>query len=346
MKRYNNIFNKICDVDNLEMAHNNARRDKIFYKEVKMVDKNKKKYLTLIQEMLINKTYKVSPYSIIKLNDKGKERVLHKLPYYPDRIIQWAIMLQIEKIFLNTFTSFTCASMPKRGIHKAVKLMNKYLKDKENTRYTLKMDVSKFYPSINHEILKQLLRKKIKDKDLLELLDKIVDSMEGEKGVPIGSYLSQYFANYYLAFFDHWLKEEKHCKYVVRYMDDIVIMHKSKEHLHKLREEIEEYLDKKLKLKLKQNYQVFPTDLRGVDFVGYRHFYKFKLLRKRTCNRFKNKMLKLRDKEINHSDWCSANSYKGWLKWCDSHRLKEKYINPIQNKLNEYYKKNIKIIKI
>ena len=95
-------------MDNLEMAHNNARRDKTFYKEVKMVDGNKPKYLRQIQDMLINKTYKVSPYQVMILNDKGKERILHKLPYYPDRIIQWAIMLQIEEIFLNTFTSFTC----------------------------------------------------------------------------------------------------------------------------------------------------------------------------------------------------------------------------------------------
>ena len=103
MKRYGNIYSKIYDMDNLKFAHKNARKDKLFYKEVKMVDSNEEYYLKQIQDMLINKTYKVSKYEVSIINDKGKERELMKLPYFPDRIIQWAIMLQIEQIFTNTF---------------------------------------------------------------------------------------------------------------------------------------------------------------------------------------------------------------------------------------------------
>ena len=171
MKRYNNIYEKIYDLDNLKQAHKNARKDKSFYKEVKMVNKNEDYYLTEIQNMLKNKTYKVSEYIISTINDRGKDRELFKLPYYPDRIIQWAIMLQLERIFINTFCTHTCASISDRGIHKAMRLMDKYLLDKKETKYCFKMDVRKFYPNINHNILKQLLRKKFKDKDLLELLD-------------------------------------------------------------------------------------------------------------------------------------------------------------------------------
>lgn len=347
MKRYGNIFAKIYDMENLKLAHQNARKDKLFYKEVKMVDSNPEYYLKKIQEMLINKTYTVSEYDVSVINDKGKERELMKLPYYPDRIIQWAIMLQIEPIFMQVFCTHTCASIVDRGIKKTAHLVEKYMKNTEETRYCLKIDISKFYPNINHVILKRMLRRKFKDKDLLELLDAIIDSYPGEKGVPIGSYLSQYLANFYLAYFDHWMKEKMHIKMIVRYMDDVVIFHRSKEFLHKLFVKMNNYLNNELILNIKPNYQIFPTEVRGVDFVGYRFFHRFKLLRKSTCKKFKNRLLQIRDKQdarrmINYSEWCSANSYIGWLIWCDSWRLYEKYIEPILPSLYRYYQSVIK----
>lgn len=347
MKRYGNIYEKIHDIDNLKLAHKNARKDKLYYKEVQMVDSDEEYYLKQIQDMLINEEYEVSDYVISIINDKGKERQLCKLPYFPDRIIQWAVMLQIEHIFMEVFTNFTCASIKDRGIHKASRLIDTYMEDVQGTQYCLKIDVSKFYPNMDHDILKFLLRKKFKDKKLLELLDRIIDSTPGNKGVPIGSYLSQFFANFYLAYFDHWLKEEKGIKYVVRYMDDVVILHHSKDFLHSLKREMDEYLWKELKLKIKDNWQVFPTGIRGIDFVGYRHFYGFKLLRKTTCKRFKTQMIRIKTKcdaggKLTYSEWCSANSYKGWLMWCDSYRLSEKYIVPIQKYLDEYYIVEIK----
>lgn len=347
MKRYGNIFEKICSMENLREAHKNAREDKLFYKEVKMVDSDPEYYLSQIQDMLKNKTYTVSEYAVSIINDKGKERELMKLPYFPDRIIQWAIMLQTEHIFMEVFCSHTCASIKNRGIGKASRMVETYMKDLENTQYCLKLDVSKFYPNINHSVLKQLLRKKFKDKDLLELLDKIIDSYPGEKGVPIGSYLSQFLANFYLAYFDHWLKEKMKMKCVVRYMDDIVIFHRSKQLLHWLIRKIDEYLKCNLLLKVKPNWQVFPTGTRGVDFVGYRHFYGFKLLRKTTCKKLKKKLVEIRNKQdegklINFREWCSANSYIGWLTWCDSWRLFEKYVQPIIPALCDYYLNVIK----
>ena len=103
-----------------------------------------------------------------------------------------------------------------------------------------------------------------------------------------------------------------------------------------------EYLKNELDVNIKDNWQVFPTAIRGVDFVGYRFFYGFKLLRKCTCKKFKKKMLHIKQKQdegklINYSEWCSANSYIGWLIWCDSYRLYEKYIEPIIPELLAYY---------
>lgn len=336
MKRYNNIYEKICTIENLENAHRNARKDKAYYKEVKMVNSDPKFYLTEIQKKLLNQSYEVSKYTTSLIRDKGKERELMKLPYYPDRIIQWAIMLQIEDILCKTMTSFTCASLKDRGIHKAPSLVRKFMRNKDNTKYCLKIDIRKFYPSIDHKILKNLLRRKFKDKKLLELLDKIVDSTQGDKGIPIGSYLSQYFANFYLTYFDHWLKETQKVECVVRYMDDIVVLHSSKDFLHALKRKMDEYLKYNLLLDIKDNWQIFPTGVRGVDFVGYRHFYGYTLLGNKTCKSFKKKMISILENikagvGISFKDICSVNSYKGWLKWCDSYRLIAKYVKPIED---------------
>lgn len=358
-KRYNNLYEKIIDIDNIKLAHQHARKDKGLYSAVQKTDKNLEERAKAIQKMLKNHTYKVSKYNISVLKDKTKERILYKLPYYPDRIIQWAIMLQLSPIFEKTFTNFTCASLPGRGIHYASNLLNKYLNTNiEETQYCLKIDIQKFYPNINHEILKSLLRKKFKDKDLLIELDKIIDSMKTisldglnisselkqksfipNRGVPIGSYLSQYFANFYLTYFDHWLKEEQKCRYVVRYMDDIVILSSSKEYLHQLLQNIKHYLKENLELEIKTNYQIFPVDSRGIDFVGYRHFHGYKLLRKSTLKDCKKVI-----KDCNHAPsllsnqlWSAYNSYEGWLLWCDSNRIYQKYFNPLVPKVNTYY---------
>lgn len=342
MKRYGNLWDKICSMENLQEAHRNARKDKAFYVDVRMVDKDPERYLSKIREMLVHDTYEVSEYSISVLHDKGKERELRKLPYFPDRIIQWAIMLQIEPIFMEVFTCNTCASIKGRGIHRATKLMDKYMKDRKGTQYCFKMDVQKFYPSVNHKILKELLRRKIKDERLLKLLDKIVDSTQGEAGIPIGSYLSQFLANYYLAYFDHFVKEDLGVKYYVRYMDDIVIMASTTAELRWIKEKVQEYLETRLQLTIKYNWQIFPTGVRGGDFVGYRHFYGYKLLRKSTCKKLKKRFVSIRKKiesglRINFNDWCSANSYKGWLIWCNSYRLSQKYVSVIQKCLDSYY---------
>ncbi|QJI52472.1 reverse transcriptase [Psychrobacillus phage Perkons] len=346
MKRHGNIFSKIITIDNLRLAHINARKGKTHYSEVQRVDKNPDYFLYKIQEMLLNKTYTTSEYNVFTIIDKGKEREIYKLPFYPDRIIHWAIMQQIECIFLNTFIDQTYAALPNKGTHRALYQMDEYMKkDKNGTQYCLKIDIKKFFPNIDQETLKKMVRMKFKDKDLLWLLNDIISS--SDSGIPIGNYLSQYFGNFYLAYFDHWLKEEKGIRYYLRYMDDCVILHHDKDFLHQLKREMDEYLDVKLKLTIKGNWQVFPTYVRGVDYVGYRHFGDYILLRKSTAKNFKRKMGRILkrcedDIEMTYSEWCSINSYKGWIMHCDGYNLTEKYIKPLLPYAKNYYKEVIK----
>lgn len=315
-----------------------------------MVDANEDYFLTQIQNMLIWKTYSIqsTDYKMFTKIDKGKEREIFKLDYFPHRIVQHALMNVIEEILLKTFIDNTFASIPKRGIHFSLKRMDDDItSDEEGTQYCLKMDVKKFYPSINQEICKSLFRKKFKDTDLLWLIDIIVDSMEGDTGIAIGSLFSQWAGNFYLSYFDHWLKEEKGVKHYYRYCDDLVILHHDKNLLHALKKEIDVYLRDKLSIEIKKNWQVFPTRVRGVDFVGYRHFGEYILLRKSTAESMKKKLENLLKKcesgyKLNYSDWCSINSYHGWIKWCDGYNLHNKYIEPLIPYSEAYYISEIK----
>ena len=348
MKRLWNVYNKIYDLDNLRLAHKMARKDKSLYKDVIMVDKNPDFYLKEIQTILKEKRYRISKndYSIQVIWDKTKERELRKLKYYPHRIIQRAIMLQLEDTFNKHLCYHTCASLVWRWWMRINQLMRKYLKDKKWTAYCLKIDIKKYYPNINHKILKSQLRKKIKDPDALWLLDMTIDSFPWKKWLPIWSYLSQYLANFYLSRFDHRLKEDLHLKYVLRYMDDIVILWPKTSTLRVVYRRMKKYLSWNLALQIKDNRQIFPTRIRWIDYIWYRYFWDFILLRKSTVQNLKHRyniILKKINKweQINFQDRCSINSYAWRILHCDSYRLYEKYIEPLTDILCEYYSNNI-----
>lgn len=379
------LFNSICSMDNLYRAYQNAKSGKGWYKEVKQIEKRPFYYLAGLQYMLKNHLFKTSDYEIFILNEGKKKRDVYKLPFFPDRIAQWAILQVIEPFLLANMTADTYSAIPGKGIQpivddlrghyktkivdgkkKSVWVPSILLTDEENTRYCYKIDLHHYYQSINHEVLKQKFRKVFKDPELLWLLDEITDSintateedlielsLSGEievdpnTGIPIGNYMSQYSGNFYLSSFDHWVKEELHAKHNYRYMDDVVIFASSKEELHEIHRKVTAYTRDYLHLNIKGNYQIFPTKVRGVDFVGYRFFGEYTLLRKSTAINFKRKMRACRKKMENnipptYSEWCSFNSYKGWLGNCDSYRLFKKYMEPLIEYMQDYYEKEVK----
>ena len=178
MKRYGNLYEQIYSMDNLRKAHQNARKGKGWYQEVREVDADVETYLKRLQEMLINHTYQTSPYEKFIKRDSGKEREIFKLPYFPDRICQWAILQVIEPYLLRYMTKNTYSAIPERGIHAALHDVQEAMwKDVPNCQYCLKLDVRHYYPSINHDILKAKFRRLFKDGELLWLLDEIIDSI-------------------------------------------------------------------------------------------------------------------------------------------------------------------------
>lgn len=315
MKRYGKLWEQLCSIENIALAHEKARRGKRNYSEVKMVDADPDKYFANIRLMLLEKTYQCSDYTIMYRREGAKDREIWKLPYFPDRIIHHCLVNVVGGIWDKTLIRDTYAAVKGRGIHDGVRRVKRSLdSDAEGTRYCLKMDVRKFYQSVKPEVQKQAMRRKIKDPDLLWLTDIIAES---SPGLPIGNYPSQPIGNLVLSPLDHWIKEDCRIKHYFRYCDDMVILSSSKKKLHRLRVQIQEYLLNKFGLDLKQNWQVFPVDIRGIDFLGYRFFHDYTLVRKSIVSNFKRK--------FKHGNLRSLTAYNGWFKWADTHNLKRKY---------------------
>ncbi len=306
----------MISVSNLELAAKRAALKKA--KQPGVIDFNKNREFNLLDlnAKFLKREYKTSLYTTFFI-EEPKQREIFRLPFYPDRIMHHAVMNVLQPIFISTFTADTYSCIPERGIHAASFALRSALEDVHDTTYCLKLDIKKFYPNIDHDVLKNLLRRKIKDKDLLHLLDEVIESAPG---LPIGNYLSQYFANFYLTYFDHWIKEKKGVKNYFRYADDLVILSSSKAELHQLLADIRIYLRDELKLTVKDNYQIFPVWARGIDFVGYVHYHECVYLRKSIKQNFARKV----SKKINLQ---SIASYKGWLKYGDCINLTKKLLN-------------------
>lgn len=328
MKRHGKLLHKIINYGNIELAHQNAKHGKAHYTAVQKVDSDRDKYLRQVQQLLADKSFTTSEYDVFKIY-KPKKRDISRLPYYPDRIVQHALLNVIAPIWDKIFIYDVYSAIPGKGIHKAIGRLKHFLKDKANTQYCLQFDIAKFYPSVDHKILKQQIRRKIKCSDTLWLLDDIVDSPPGDKGIPIGNYTSQYFANIYLNWLDHWIKQELKCKYYIRYADDGVILSNSKDHLRSIQQQIGCYLNDNLALKFNPKTQVYPVNDRGIDFLGYRTFRDYILLRKKSAKKFKRKLKKIkqqRGKIPAQHIVSSIMSYIGWIQHCNGYNLLNSYI--------------------
>ena len=332
MKRAGNIYEKIVNKENIRKAILNASKGKKNRKSVIQILDNMNYYVDDIHNILVNKTYIPSPYVKMLIHDgaRKKERIIYKPRFYPDQVIHWALMQQIQPLLEKGMYEYCCASVPNRGIHYGANYIKKILvRDRKNTKYALKLDVKKFYPSIDKEIMKRKFMKIIKERDTLDLIDIIIDSSEA--GLPIGNYTSQWFANFYLQDLDHFIKEKLKVKYYLRYMDDMILFHRNKKELHKIKDKIEILL-KKEDLKLKENWQLFKVASRPIDFIGYRFYRGHTTLRRGNFLRIKRRAKRIyKKKYVTLTDASAMISYYGWLKHCNCYNFKQKYIKPYIN---------------
>jgi len=327
MKRINNLYSSVTSFENLMKAAKKALKGTKSKTESLEFYYNLESNLINLQNELESGTYDPGSYKYFKVFEP-KVREIAVAPFR-DRVVHHAIVNILEPIYENTFISDSYATRKNKGTHKAVSKAQEMIKKNE---WYLKSDIRKYFPSIDHEVLLSILKRKIKDESLLSLLEKIVRNGGADgKGLPIGNLTSQFFANVYMDKFDHFVKEELSCKYYIRYMDDFVIFENDKEKLKEILVRLSEYLNKNLKLELKENATYTNKRKNGLSFLGMRIFPNLIRINSVNLKRSVKKMRikarlysagKIKDEDITQS----AQSIMGYLKYYNSHQLRQDLI--------------------
>ncbi len=291
MKRYGDLFEKIVSYENMLVALKKALKGagKKYY-TAKYWFYYEKNLQQLIQR-LKNGSYHPKKYKSFNIHEP-KERVIH-VADFEDRIVHHAIISILEPIYEKIFIYDSYATRKNKGTHKAVYKAQKYFL---KNYYYLKTDIRKYFPSVRHDILLDIIKRKIKCKKTLSLIKKIIYNHGELKGLPIGNLTSQFFANVYLDKFDHYIKDESGIKNYVRYMDDLVWFSNDKNELKELLINIREYLYENLKLELKPSATFINSKMNGLPYLGTRIFEKTIRIKKENLKRSLKK-IKLREYE-------------------------------------------------
>ncbi|KKT13584.1 MAG: Reverse transcriptase (RNA-dependent DNA polymerase) [Candidatus Falkowbacteria bacterium GW2011_GWF2_43_32] len=273
---------------------------------------------------LVYHKYEHGGYKAFKVYDP-KTRNIHKATVR-DRLLHHAIYRQLYPFFDRTFIFDSYSCRLDKGTHKAITRFNQlFLKvSKNNTRscWVLKGDIRKFFASIDHKILINIIKGYIPDENIIWLLTKVIDSFnfETSKGLPLGNLTSQLFANVYLNEFDQFVKHHIKTNFYIRYADDFVILSDSRDWLENKIPVIERFLGARLNLEIHPNKIFIKTINSGVDFLGWTSFSKFRVLRRSTKKRMFRKL-----KENNYKDE-SLSSYLGMISHGNEKKLKLKII--------------------
>lgn len=327
------LYTQIISIENLLQAWDEFKKGKRSKLDVQIFERDLEDNLFLLHEQLKNKTYKHSQYTAFNIYDP-KFRHIHKA-IVEDRVIHHAIVSKLEPIFDKTFIydSYSCRKY--KGMHKGVKRLisfaRKVSKNYRGQCFVLKLDIKKFFASIDHEILLNLLQKRINDGDTIWLLSGIINSFHSEfsrgKGIPIGNLTSQIFANIYLHELDKFIKQDLKIKYYIRYADDFVIVSSDEKYLKSLIYKIDNFLHDNLKLVLHEDKVIIGKLRRGIDFLGYIVLPHYILPRTKT----KRRMFKKLQEKINSENFNqSLQSYLGYLKHASSFNLRQCLTNHLQ----------------
>jgi len=322
MKRHGRLFEKIVEPENIELAFTKAKKGKSWQGGVKEVERDREAKLEALRKSLIDGTFTTSNYNV-KIIHEPKERQIFILPFYPDRIAQHAIMNIVVPIWDTMMIEDSYACRKGKGQHRGSKRCMQFTR--RNT-WVCQFDISKFYPSINHAKLMEIIKRKIKDERVLSLFQDIIDSIHSESNVPIGNYTSQWFGNLYLNELDQLVKHKYHVRDYIRYCDDFLVFGNDKADLKRLANEIEAFVRDELHMRLSKK-ELYPTS-HGVDFLGYRHFPTGKILiRKATAKRVKRR-LKALPWDLKHGRITKEQalgklaSAHGWIKHANAHHFR------------------------
>lgn len=286
-------------------------------KEKDHFSKNFNKYIDEIYTSLINETYEFSDLRSMKVYEP-KERKIDIPPFYPDRIYQRLMMDSIKDKFIEIFIDNTFSSIKGRGLMNCKDTIESIIK-KYPGWYYINIDVKKYFESIDHEILKNKIRDLGIDEKILKMHFKSID--KHKKGIAIGCYPSQYYANLYLTDFDYLMMWYTSGKYI-RYMDNCIIWVETKAEAHKLLQYIREYFNRYLKLTIKNNWQIAQVEKSPLRFCGYVYYSNRVLIKKNIKMSAKRKAKKLEKLGVDDNTWkMQMSAYYGWFKSCSGANL-------------------------
>lgn len=335
-KRVGYLYERMLDKEVIRSCIITGSRGKRKRQDVKEVLSDVDGYTEKVYKLLATETYVPTVPRKIRIFDNScrKERDIKVVPYYPDGIIQQLAVYAMKDVLMRGMYRWSCASIPGRGNSCAANYVKKHLKeDPKGTKYCGKFDIHHYYPTISKQKMMDALRRKIKDEKILNLVEMIIRS-DPDPGISIGFYLNQWLANLFLEPLDHFICTLKGVKYYVRNMDDIVILGGNKKKLHRAREHISRYLETMLGLRLKDNWQIFKTDSRGIDFVGFRFFHGRTILRRRNFQKLRRNARTARkfletNRKIPPHVAAGLLSRAGQLRHCNGQNIFDKYIKPI-----------------
>ncbi len=329
-KTIRNQYYKKLSYEKLMEAHNKAKKGKGYRKEIIEFNLKQEEYIMWLYEQLKNKTYKHGGYTEFYVTEP-KLRKIEKSRYI-DRIVhRWIVDNFLEPYFIPTFIETSYACLKGKGMHKSATYVQntmKHCKRIWQEYYILKMDIAKYFDNINKNILLNILKRKIIDEDLLWLIEQILFAQKKEKGIEIGNYTSQTFANIYLNEVDQYIKHKLKIKYYCRYLDDSILMVKTKQEAKEVLEKIKQFLKENLELELNKKTQIFKSK-QGINFCGYKiNEYRMKLRDK--GKRKLKKKVKYLTKAIKEEKMTSKEAKKflaghmGYIKYANSYNLLQK----------------------
>lgn len=338
MKTYNHIYEIMLSEktrrDAVQKVCLNSKRARELVKKFG----SRERVVELSYDWITN--YHNAQHKVLTIND-GIKRKKRKIivPTIEELVVQHCCVIALKPMFMKGMYEHSYASIQERGVHKAKRVIEKWIKgDKKNCKYVLKMDIKHYFDSVPHSILKRKIREKIRDKQMVDILLKILDV--NNKGLPLGFYTSQWFANWYLQGLDHYIKEELKAVHYIRYMDDMVIFSSNKKKLAEMRKEIDNYLKDQLGLRLKENWQIYRFHYvkngvdkgRDLDFLGFRFYRNKTTLRRSIMLKATRKAKKINTKEkATIYDIRQMLSYNGWLKYTDTYNMYLARIKPYVN---------------
>lgn len=298
MPNFFDVYDRVYDYKNLKISYKQTQKgSRKFRKEAIIFDMLNEQNLTHLWRSLKDETYEVGDYIQFKVYEP-KERLI-SAPRIRDKVVQFSCHMVLRDIYSNVFISTSYACLDGKGAHRAVDKVQhnlRFVKWKYGSGFVLKMDVRKFFYSIDRDILKRLLRKKIADERFLRLLDKIIDSSpEGDKGLPLGNVTSQDFANIYLNEVDQYAVRFLGVKEYVRYMDDIIVVLPTLEKAREIRDKITAFLNERLNLETNEKTKIFPI-AQGVNAYGYKIYATHRQLRESSKRRMKRRIKKMDEK--------------------------------------------------